>query len=193
VLQQLEDAHLVAWSPRRAERVQFGAILTHFLLGMRETEVLPIHGHAVTDLEGLCHQAERLIPGPRIERRIDGPRGLTTLLRERPSFPGRPASKYRFYIWHDADVLLAADQSLFGRAIDAMAGVAAESEYVSDDLLLVHRAVVIGSETLAEYAKDEESQFHTWHDDGLGDPFWEVVTGVPLPPIEVATIESLTG
>lgn len=193
MLQQLEDAHLVAWSPRRAERVQFGAILTHFLLGMRETEVLPIHGHAVTDLEGLCHQAERLIPGPRIERRIDGPRGLTTLLRERPSFPGRPASKYRFYIWHDADVLLAADQSLFGRAIDAMAGVAAESEYVSDDLLLVHRAVVIGSETLAEYAKDEESQFHTWHDDGLGDPFWEVVTGVPLPPIEVATIESLTG
>jgi len=88
------------------------------------------------------------MPGPRLERRIDGGRGVTGLLRSRETNPGRPACKFRFYIWHDADVLLGENEALFGRLVDAMAGVAAEAEYVSDDLLMIHRTVFVGGPLL---------------------------------------------
>jgi len=179
------------WSEAPRDRIVFGATLTHFLLGLRDIEVLPLHGQSITGIEGLCSQLERVLPGPRLDRRIDGPNGVTSLLRERPSFPGRAASRYRIYIWHDADVLLEADAKLFGRTVDAMAGVGAEAEYVSDEMLLIHRTVFVGSSALAGYWKVGDGQFQSWHDDGMGDPFWEVVTGLPFPPIDIATIDEL--
>ena len=70
----------------------------------------------------------------------------------------------------------------FGQIVDAMAGVAAEAEYVSDDLLLLHRAVFVGGSVLDVYAEDAKSQFQKWLVDEHGEPFWKVVTGLETPP-----------
>lgn len=182
VLQLLDDHHLVATSPSPARRVRFGAALGSFLLGLRDAEVCTIYGLEVDSLDRFCAQVERSIAGPTIDRRIDGPRGLTALLRHRETFRGRPASKFRYYLWHDADVLLGADELLFARLADALAGVAAEAEYASDDLLLIHRAVFIGGPALDEYAARPDGQLRSWYRDGHGEPFWRVVAGVEAPP-----------
>lgn len=182
VTQLLDESHLVAWSEFAARRTQFAVQLGQFLGRLKDAEVIVLYGKFITDLDSFCYQLERAIPGPHLERRIHGPHGVVNLLRERAHFRGRSDSKYRFYIWHDADVLLKHDAGLFGQLLDAFAGVAAEAEYVSDDALLLHRAVLIGSSMLDMYAEDPSGQCCRWHDDGQGEPFWQVVTGIEAPP-----------
>jgi hypothetical protein len=182
VTQLLDDHHMVAWSDLPQRRTQFAVSLGQFLGSQRDTEVCVFYGRHITDLESFCYQLERAIPGPSLVRRIDGPSGVVALLRARASFRGRPETKYRYYVWHDADVLLKANHRLFGQLVDAMAGVAAEAEYVSDDLLLLHRAVFVGGSVLDVYAEDPKSQFHRWLVDEHGEPFWKVVTGIEAPP-----------
>jgi hypothetical protein len=143
-VQLLDEAHLVAISAAPRRRMHFAGSLGQFLQGLRDAEVCTLYGRFITDLDSFCYQLERAVAGPAVERRIDGLRGVTSLLRSREVFRGRPASKFRFYIWHDADVLLGENEALFGRLVDAMAGVAAEAEYVSDDLLMIHRTVFVG-------------------------------------------------
>ncbi len=72
-----------------------------------------------------------------------------------------------------------------------MAGVAAEAEYVCDDLLLIHRTVYLGSAMLDVYAEDERGQFRSWYQDGLGEPFWKVVTGIESPSVASKSIERI--
>jgi hypothetical protein len=181
VTQLLDEHHLVAWSDIAERRTQFAVSLGQFLGNQRDTEVCVFYGRHITDLDSFCYQLERAIPGPALERRIDGPRGIVPLLRNRVSNRGRPETKYRFYIWHDADILLRADHKLFGRIADALAGVAAEAEYVSDDLLLLHRTVYVGSSILDVYAEDPNGQFQSWFRDSHDDPFWQVVTSIDKP------------
>lgn len=182
VTQLLDEHHLVAWSDLPARRTQFAVSLGQFLGMQRDAEVCVFYGKFITDLESFCYQLERAISGPALERRIDGPRGVVSLLRSRAAFRGRSNTKYRFYVWHDADVLLRHDHLLFGRLVDALAGVAAEEEYVSDDVLLLHRAVFVGSSVLDVYAESEEGQFQSWLPDPCTEPFWKVVTGLDRPP-----------
>lgn len=177
----LDEHHLVAWSPRPRLRVQFASSLAQFLGGIRDAEVCPLYGHSIRDLDSFCAQLERVLPGPELQRRLDGPGGVTSLLRHRDVVKGRRAARYRYYIWSDADVLLREDQQLFSRLVDIFAGVAAETEYASDDLLLIHRAVFIGGPILDVYGEDERGQFHRWYPDAEGEPFWELVTGVRQP------------
>ena len=92
----------------------------------------------------------------------------------------RAATKFRFYVWHDADTLLRSDPMLFGQLIEAFAGVAAEAEYVCDDLLLIHRALLIGGPDLDHYADLEGGQCRSWVRDDH-EPFWQVVTGIDHP------------
>jgi hypothetical protein len=187
----LDEHHLAAWSsmPRRA--TQFAVMLGQFLAGLRDAEVCVLYGKYITDLESFCYQLERAIPGPSLDRRIDGPAGVVSLLRERATFLGRPCTKYRYYIWHDAEVLLGHDRGLFSKIVDAMAGVAAEAEYVSDDVLLLHRAVFVGSPLLEAYAADARAQFRAWLDDGMGEPFWQTVTGIDRPAFHGFGIDAL--
>ena len=182
VTQLLEEHHLVAWSDVAERRMQFASSLGQFLGTLRDTEVCVFYGRHITDLDSFCYQLERAVPGPPLERRVDGPRGIVPLLRNRVSNRGRPETKYRFYIWHDADILLRADHKLFGRIADAIAGVAAEAEYVSDDLLLLHRAVFVGSSILDVYAEDPGGQLRSWIREGPEEPFWQMVTGIAKPP-----------
>jgi hypothetical protein len=181
VMQLTDEHHLVAWSSLPRLRVHFAVSLAQFLESQRDTEVCVFYGRHITDLESFCHQLERTVPGQTLERRIDGPRGITSLLRSRQTFRGKPASKWRFYIWHDADVLLRHNHKLFGRLVDAMAGVAAEAEYASDDLLFIHRAIYVGGPALDVYAEDERGQFRSWATDEYDEPFWKVVTGLDQP------------
>lgn len=183
VTQLLDEHHLVAWSELPHLRMHFAVSLGQFLQGLRDVEVFPLYGRFITDLDTFCYQLERSLAGPVLERRIDGPRGVTALLRSREVFRGRTPSKFRFYIWHDADVLLGRDSALFGLLTDAISGVAAEAEYASDDLLLIHRGVFIGGPALDEYADDPAGQFQAWANDGFGEPFWRVVTGVEHPSV----------
>jgi hypothetical protein len=193
VVQLLEESHLVAISASARRRMHFAVSLSQFVQGLRDAEVCTLYGQFITDLESFCHQLERAIPGPLLDRRIDGPRGVTALLRSREVFRGRPASKFRFYVWHDADVLLRHDEHLFGRLADALAGVAAEAEYVSDDLLLIHRAVYVGGPLLAEYAESPAGQLQVWYPDTPGDePFWQLVTGIERPPVTAYQIDGLS-
>lgn len=183
VTQLLDEHHLVAWSELPRLRMHFAVSLGQFLQGLRDVEVFPLYGRFITDLDTFCYQLERSLAGPMLERRIDGPRGVTALLRSREVFRGRTPSKFRFYIWHDADVLLDRDSALFGLLVDAITGVAAEAEYASDDLLLIHRGVFIGGPSLDEYADDPAGQFQSWASDGFGEPFWRVVTGIEHPSV----------
>lgn len=181
VTQLLDEHHLVAWSDLPQRRMQFAVSLGQFLGSQRDTEVCVFYGKYITDLDSFCHQLERNVPGPSLQRRLEGGGGIADLLRQRASFRGRPETKHRFYIWHDADVLLRANHKLFGRIVDAISGVAAEAEYVSEDMLLLHRAVYVGSSVLDVYAEDPRGQFQSWADDGHGDPFWKVVTNIERP------------
>jgi hypothetical protein len=192
VTQLLDEHHLVAVSHLPRRKLQFASSLARFLGSLRDAEVCNFHGRFITNLEAFCDQLEQTLPGPALERRIEGPGGIASLLRHRHSFRGKPASKYRYYIWHDADHLLAADRSLFGRLVDTMTGVAAEAEYCDDDLLLIHRAVFVGGPMLDLYAEDPRGQFQSWAmDDGHDEPFWQVVTGVEKPPVLRYSIDLL--
>jgi len=190
---RLDNTHLATWSPHALMRTRFAASLQQFLGAQPDTEVCNFYGRYVTDLEGFCHQLERMLPAPPLRRQIDGPRGVTESLRSRDSFRGRSVARQRFYVWHDADHLIEADRSLFGALVDALMGVAAEAEYVSDDLLLIQRCVFIGGSALQAYADDAKGQFRSWRPDEFGAPFWAVVTGLEAPPVQVAEIASLFG
>jgi hypothetical protein len=191
VAQLLDESHMAAWSDSPALRTQFAVSLAHFLGTQRETEVCVFYGKHITDLDSFCHQLERCLPGPTLDRRIHGPRGAVNLLRNRPSFRGRIPSKYRYYIWHDADVLLRHDAKLFGQIVDALTGVAAEAEYVSDDLLLIHRCIYVGGAILDIYGEDPKGQFRSWFADEQPEPFWQVVTGIEAPSFTRYRIDSI--
>jgi hypothetical protein len=193
VVQLLDEHHLIAISDSPRRRMHFAVTIGQFLQGLRDAEVCTLYGRYITDVESFCYQLERAIPGPLLDRRIDGPRGLTSLLRSRQIYRGRTPSKFRFYIWHDADVLLSEDESLFARIVDAVSGVAAESEYASEDVLLIHRAVYVGSPILSAYADSVEGQFQSWASDSeYDDPFWKVVTGLERPPFARFPIDGLS-
>ncbi len=183
VTQMLDEHHLVAWSGVPRRRVHFAAALSQFLGAQRDTEVCTFYGRYVTDLESFCYQLERALPGVPLERRIDGSSGIAALLRSRHTFRHRTASKYRYFVWHDADVLLRENHKLFGRLADALAGVAAEAEYASDELLIIQRTIYVGGPLLDVYAENRHGQFRTWYSDGHGEPFWKVVTGLDAPPV----------
>jgi len=191
VVQLLDEHHLVAWSKHARLRLHFASSLGQFLERQGDTEVCVLYGRFIDSLEAFCYQLERAIPGPVLERRIDGLRGVTALLRSRQCLPGQRASRFRYYVWHDADVLLRRDHRLFGQIVDTLAGVAAESEYANDDLLLLHRAVFVGGPVLDVYASDSRGQFRSWCADDCGEPFWEVVTGVQAPPFVRYAIDQL--
>ena len=179
--QLLEEHHLVAWSPIRAQRESFGRELALHLGRMDDTQVCIINGAAVTDIESLAGALGDELGVGRISPCLAGPSGLLDCLRRRPSSHERPALKRRFYVWLEADTLLRRDHRLFGRIVDAFAGIAAESEYTTEDVLLLHRIIFVGSSVLDVYAEDPSGQFRRWWSESGEIPFWNIVTGVERP------------
>jgi hypothetical protein len=187
----LDERHLAVWSHAQSRRTHFAASLAQFLGSQRETDVITLYGRFISDLEGFCHQLERAIPLDRLERRLDGTDSVTEALRSRQTHRGRSVARSRYIVWNDADMLLKTDAALFGRLVDAMLGVCAEAEYASEDLLLLQRCVFVGGAGLAAYAEEAGGQFRSWLPDGLGEPFWALVTGVESPQVQVSHIDEL--
>ena len=186
-----DEAHLAAWSASMARRIGFATEMAQFIQAQGHTEICQLYGRSIANIEAFCQQLERAIPGPPLARRIDGPRGITALLRSRDALHGGQPARYRYLLWHDADVLLEANRRLFSALLDAIMGVAAEAEYVSDELLLLHRAVLIGGPALARYAEDPAGQLQSWLPDSFDAPFWKLVTGVERPPVVTFEIDHL--
>jgi diadenosine tetraphosphatase ApaH/serine/threonine PP2A family protein phosphatase len=186
-----EQAHLVAWSPSAAQRIAFATEMGQFIQAQEQMEVLPLYGGRLDGIEAFCQQLERSIPGPPLARRVDGPRGITNLLRSRDAVHCGLPSRHRFFIWHDADVLLRQDPRLFGALLDAMMGVAAEAEFVSDDMLLLSRVILVGGPPLVEYADDAAGQIRGWLPGVCGEPFWSLVTGLDRPEVRVVEIDAV--
>ncbi len=187
-----ETRHLAAWSSEADERIVFAARLGAFWQGQTGVEVVRLFGRAIRTIDDLCEQLERSIPADRpMRRQIGGQSGVAARLRHRIELPGRAPAQFRYLVWHDADDLIAADRGLFAAASDAIAGVAAESEFVCDDLLLLTRAVYVGGPLLAALADDEQGPLCSWQHDGVSEPFWRVVSGIDRPPVLAAPIGRL--
>ena len=191
VLAKLESHHIAAWSGDTGARSRFGASLQQFLVSQAGTEVCVLHGRSILDLEGLCAQLERLIPVDRLARTVDGPNGLASILRSRTIGQGRVPMRQRFFLWHDADVLIRHNPTLFGEVAEVFAGVSAEMEYAGDGALMIQRCVYMGGHRLAEVARDPDSMFNRWADDGPGVPFWSLVSGEECPMTTLCSIDSL--
>ncbi len=140
--QLLEEHHLAAWAHHPMHRRRFGHDLAAYLGGMDETQVCELPGMAIRDMFSFCNLLERSIRNDRVRRSIDAKGGIVDALRL-VSDRSKPM-KRRYFIWHDADVLLKYDHRLFGRLADAIMGVSAELEYTSEDLLLLQRVVFVG-------------------------------------------------
>jgi hypothetical protein len=193
LLTKLESHHVVAWSPDSELRTRFGVRLKQYLDAQSGTEVLVLHGRGITDLEGFCAQLERLIPVRRLARTIDGVDGVAVNLRQDcGGIIGSPI-RQRFFLWHDADVLLRSNPGLFSQIVEVIAGVSAELEYSSDGGMLVQRCLYFGGRALAEYARDPQSRFRSWEQDGPGVPFWSLVSGLDAPSTTLCSIDALMG
>jgi len=75
--------------------------------------------------------------------------------------------------------------------LNSSAGSPTRSQYTSDDLLLITRAVYIGGQSLRDYAADESGQLQSWLRDGAHEPFWRAVSGVEKPPVLTGRIGEL--
>lgn len=157
----------------------FGARIAAHLYDLRDTQVIQFHGAKITDRYTFCAQLERAIGNDHIKRVIEGEGGIVDALRDSLE---SASCKRRFFIWHDAHVLLKADPAAFSRLVDAMAGVCAESEYVSEDRLVIQRLVFIGAPALDMYAHDIRGQFRTWYSEQGEKPLWRCITGLKRPP-----------
>lgn len=187
----MDEHHLVAWSLDAARRARFAAGMQQFLCGQRDTDVVTIHGRFAADLDQFCHQVELQVPVESLARRIHGARGLTEALRSRETHAGLSVARMRYLLWNDADLLLRANPGLFAELADALMGVAAETEYASEDLLLIQRVVFIGGPELDRCAAGASGPLSSWLRDGGREPFWRVVTGLDAPPVQRACIDDV--
>ena len=99
--------------------------------------------------------------------------------------------RQRFFIWHDADVLLRSNPELFGQLVEVLAGVSAELEFGGERGMLLQRCLYLGGRSLADHAREETSRFQSWEEDGPGVPFWSLVSGVDRPSTMLCSIDTV--
>lgn len=195
----LDEHHLAAWDATPEVAARFGAWIASGLSRQPSSEVWTIDGENAGTLRGLVRQFARLIPGDMgismsesvaggrgwsmAEPKIDGPAGLTEMLRIRGGDAFRASARFRYVIWHDADASIQSDERLFLDVADALMGVAAEAEYAGERLLMIQRVLLIGGRRLQEMATGADAPLRRWRRDGAGVPFWSVVTGLKTPPL----------
>ncbi|MEO0511470.1 MAG: hypothetical protein AAF108_01045 [Planctomycetota bacterium] len=190
---ELDDSHMAVVSSDEEMLAGFTAGLAGFLGLLPETQVVVLSGEAIATLDQFCRQLERQIPGHRLARAIDGPGGVASLLRQRPTLGFSRPAKRRYYLWNDADATIRADDDLFGRLAEVMLGVAADAEYGSDELLMIHRVVFLGGDLLTGYRNDPDGQLRSWRLDRIGEPFWASVSGVAAPRVRLRDVADLVG
>lgn len=188
-----QEHHVVLWSADADKRAEASGVLAEHLRSLPEVELFHFDGGSIRSLGDFCIQLTTIRAaisareGP-VTPTMDGPGGVIDSLRERQGeiSIGVSGAKRRYYLWTEADTMLTHDAAAFGGVVDALAGVAAEAEYASEDLLLIHRAILVGGPALASYAGNERGQFRTWLPDAGGSPpLWKVISGLEQPPVVV--------
>jgi hypothetical protein len=187
-LTALNENHLLAWAEPPPVRRRFADELAWYLRHLPHARLAVVEGARVTSLVDLARElSPALAPEAPIEPRIEGRHGLIDTLRHRPSESGHgPPSeivKHRFVLWRDAEVMMQADPVGFARAVDALLGVAAETEYTEEDRLLLLRCVFVGDASLLAYSREPESAFMRWWREGREQPLWATITGIDRPRI----------
>lgn len=183
VVRLTDESHLVAWDADGESRDRFVQGLAFYLSLQRDTQAVVLEGRRITSLESFCEELERALPGKRpVARTILGRGGVADHLKRRHQPISSRAAKFRYYLWRDADALLRADPVLFGQLVEALAGVAAEAEYADDDLLLIQRAILVGTPALDIYGEDSRGQFRTWLSHAGQPGRWQRRSGLDRPP-----------
>lgn len=195
IIQLLDDHHLVVLSDSSAARRQFAGTLKSHLEDLPDTQVIAIDGTAATDLHSFCRQLEKRLAAPHAphdqhhHRHGASPwwrdvQSVIKVLRDSGRTEGGgEAPKRRYFLWHEAHVMLEADVELFAHLVNALFAVAAEFEHTNLEPLLLQRVVFIGGAKLGAYAEDVNGQFCKWLEDEEGSPFWEVASVMDRPPV----------
>lgn len=180
----LDERHLVLWSRDLQRRERAADLVAASLRSVQDAQVVLLPGGVIHDLKTLRSHLDQALPSAEqrpLRATIEGSAGLLARLREAADpLPGHHHIKWRYYVWRDADVLLRASATAFSIMVDAVAGVAAEAEFASDDLLLIQRLVLIGGPSLQMAIEDPHGPLRTWRP---GSP-WARLTRVEAPRFE---------
>lgn len=180
----LDEKHLVLWSRDLHRRERAADLVASSLRAVQDAQVVSLPGAVIHDLKSLRTHLDHALPSAEhkpLRATIDGPAGLLARLREPADpLPDHHHIKWRYYVWRDADVLLRTNPAIFSLMVDAVAGVAAEAEFTSDDLLLIQRLVLVGGPTLQVAANDPHGPMTCWRP---GSP-WARLTKVESPTFE---------
>lgn len=184
----LDEKHIVLWSRDLHRRERAADLVVASLRSVQDAQVVSLPGAVIHDLKSLRSHLDHALPSAEqrpLRATIDGPAGLLARLREPADpLPDHHHIKWRYYVWRDADVLLRSSPAAFSIMVDAVAGVAAEAEYTSDDLLLIQRLVLVGGPPLHVAAQDPLGPMNAWRP---GSP-WARMTKVEAPIFECREI-----
>jgi len=195
IVQVLDENHLVVISDHADARRRFALTLTQQLDLMEQTQVISIDGRKCVDLPSFCRELETKLTIPSAARNSWWCDLHSVIAVLRSSSPGR---RRRYLVWNDADTMLNADAVMFRRLVNALFAVAAETEYVSLDPVVLQRVVMLGGLKMGEYAEDDRSQFNRWlleetdgtNDDPKESAFWEVQNVIERPPVLVYRLDA---
>ncbi|MCI0364037.1 MAG: hypothetical protein L0219_09170 [Phycisphaerales bacterium] len=183
IIQLLDDHHLVILSDNPGLRDRIGQTLKTHLISTPDSQVIDLDGSCVTSVRSFAVQFEAQLELTSASWTAGSTNGqmqrLIELLRAACSGPKR-----RYVVWRDAHTMLEADVDLFCRLVNALFCVAAESEHITLDPVMVQRVIFLGGGKLGAYAEDTSGQFCKWLDDGKdGSPFWEIMSMVERPAV----------
>ena len=186
-----DSRHLVATARDPEQQAAFAARLHQTAASIPDAQVLMIHGNGIHSADDLLGQLRLQLPGalssvviPDGERAHDidstgdlnAPhpaharvlRRIRDVLSSRVVPEGWRGPRFRYFFWHQADVLLKRDPALFGELVDMALGVAAECDFGHSNHLMIQRWVFLGTPALDVYAEDGRGQFKTWLADSPG-------------------------
>ena len=184
----LDERHMVLWSRDLHRRERAADLVVNSLRAVQDAQVVSLPGAVIHDLKSLRTHLDHALPSAEnrpLRATIDGPAGLLARLREPADpLPDHHHVKWRYYVWRDADVLLRSSPAVFSMMVDAVAGVAAEAEFTSVDLLLIQRLVLVGGPSLHVAACDPEGPMRAWR----AGSSWARLTKVAAPVFECREI-----
>lgn len=176
-----DESHVILWSRSLQARESAANRAYAQLHAVGDSQVVSLPGAVIHDLKQLREQVNRALPddeGKRLTPSLDGPAGLLARLAHLPRTGADGHHiKFRYYLWRDADVLLKHNPAAFSVMVDAVAGVAAEAEFASDDLLLIQRLILVGGPELHRCYHDLRGPLRSWRP---GSP-WKEKTGQAEP------------
>jgi len=179
---------MVLWSRDLHRRERAADLVVNSLRAVQDAQVVSLPGAVIHDLKSLRTHLDHALPSAEnrpLRATIDGPAGLLARLREPADpLPDHHHVKWRYYVWRDADVLLRSSPAVFSMMVDAVAGVAAEAEFTSVDLLLIQRLVLVGGPSLHVAACDPEGPMRAWR----AGSSWARLTKVAAPVFECREI-----